>query len=334
MIRNRYYELDAMRGIAALFVVLFHYTRCTYIGDLFLHIGCMGVDLFFIISGFVILLTIENTATIKEFVVNRFARLYPVYWTGVIMTTLLIIYLNGFKIELLKQFFCNLTMFQYFFNVSDIDGPYWTLTIELCFYFFIIFVKALNGIGRVLFWGGFSFFLSLASFFLYLIFPEVITLIVKRFPLIVYFPLFYAGILFFLIKQKRYDQFKLYVILFLTYIVQILLFDMFYHNRGVISCFEYSFVLLIIYLLMVLFVLDKLKFIKMKFIRFLGSISYSLYVIHFYIAPAFVIPIFRFIGLSRMGSVFVALIIMIILSFLINYFIEIPGVKYLKRKFI
>lgn len=84
---DRLVEVDALRGVAALAVVLFHYT--TRFTDLFqpgvppavsFPGGHYGVNLFFIISGFVIFMTLEKTARPLDFVVSRFSRLFPAYW--------------------------------------------------------------------------------------------------------------------------------------------------------------------------------------------------------------------------------------------------------------
>ncbi|NNU33532.1 acyltransferase [Mucilaginibacter sp. S1162] len=61
---NRILELDALRGIAALLVVAFHF-NIPLRDKLSLQWGVTGVDLFFMISGFVILLTLKNTKTGK-----------------------------------------------------------------------------------------------------------------------------------------------------------------------------------------------------------------------------------------------------------------------------
>ena len=87
--KNRLLELDALRGIAALMVVLFHFTMDRpemYYGFKY---GVTGVDFFFIISGFVIFLTLSSTKNWKDFVVSRFSRLYPTYWTVVTFTALM-----------------------------------------------------------------------------------------------------------------------------------------------------------------------------------------------------------------------------------------------------
>ena len=72
----RVVELDALRGLAALAVVAFHYT--TLYGELYGHsgppplsfgFGNYGVHLFFLISGFVIFMTLERTRSAMDFVV-------------------------------------------------------------------------------------------------------------------------------------------------------------------------------------------------------------------------------------------------------------------------
>ncbi|WP_416762246.1 acyltransferase family protein [Roseateles sp. So40a] len=135
-------QLDALRGIAALAVVLFHYT--TRYDQLFGHAqapavafphGWLGVNLFFMISGFVIFMTLERTARPMDFVVSRFSRLYPAYWGAIVLTFALThaIGLPG-KTVGWDVLAVNVTMVQGFFGVPHVDGVYWTLEVELLFY--------------------------------------------------------------------------------------------------------------------------------------------------------------------------------------------------------
>ncbi|OWQ48956.1 hypothetical protein CDL60_03490 [Roseateles noduli] len=135
-------QLDALRGIAALAVVLFHYT--TRYDQLFGHAqapllafpyGYLGVNLFFMISGFVIFMTLERTARPMDFVVSRFSRLYPAYWGAIVLTFALThaIGLPG-KTVGWEALLVNVTMVQGFFGVAHVDGVYWTLEVELLFY--------------------------------------------------------------------------------------------------------------------------------------------------------------------------------------------------------
>jgi len=85
-------ELDLLRFLAALAVVLYHFTYhlrdsetavdlFPSIGRVGMH-GYLGVNLFFMISGFVILWTARDR-TPSGFVLSRITRLYPEFWIGV-----------------------------------------------------------------------------------------------------------------------------------------------------------------------------------------------------------------------------------------------------------
>ncbi len=83
--RRRFEELDVLRGVATVAVVVFHYSgqATRYFTGFPFHfkLGEHGVQLFFGISGFVIFMTLEKTQRLRDFVVSRFSRLYPAYWT-------------------------------------------------------------------------------------------------------------------------------------------------------------------------------------------------------------------------------------------------------------
>jgi peptidoglycan/LPS O-acetylase OafA/YrhL len=99
----------------------------------FTEYGHFGVDLFFIISGFVIAFSSEGR-TFSKFVSARFIRLFPVFWICVSITTLFIILTKGENVSLYR-YLANLTMLPYYYgDYPYIDTPYWTLEIELKFY--------------------------------------------------------------------------------------------------------------------------------------------------------------------------------------------------------
>lgn len=135
-------QLDALRGLAALLVVGFHYT--TRYQDLYGHTsapllslpwGHYGVNLFFMISGFVIFMTLERTRRPMDFVVSRFSRLYPAYW-GALLLTFALTHLLGLPGKEVgwPTLLANVTMLQELAGVAHVDGVYWTLTVELLFY--------------------------------------------------------------------------------------------------------------------------------------------------------------------------------------------------------
>ena len=139
---SRIADLDALRGLAALAVVLFHYT--TRFEELYGHSaplpvgvpwGHYGVQLFFGISGFVIFMTLDRTRSLADFAVSRASRLFPAYWTAMVLTTAAVA-IAGMDHLLLGwgELAVNATMVQNFVGVRSVDGVYWTLSVELAFY--------------------------------------------------------------------------------------------------------------------------------------------------------------------------------------------------------
>ena len=165
--------LDVLRGCAAAAVMLHHhgqYYDVLYPGreplSLDLGPGHFGVELFFIISGFVILMTIERKKTVREFAISRAARLMPAYLAALALATALLV-MNPLPPSLNtptpRQFLANLTMAPSLLGEVDIDLPYWTLTYELVFY--VLMALALRfGLLRSIEWLGLS---AMAAGFLF-----------------------------------------------------------------------------------------------------------------------------------------------------------------------
>jgi peptidoglycan/LPS O-acetylase OafA/YrhL len=99
------------------------------------------VDLFFIISGFVIFMTLENSRHVYDFAAARFARIYPAYLASLLLTTCVLLLS---PLVMLKptamQFAANLTMVPQIFRQEVVDGVYWTLSYEAAFYVFAALV--------------------------------------------------------------------------------------------------------------------------------------------------------------------------------------------------
>jgi peptidoglycan/LPS O-acetylase OafA/YrhL len=156
--RDRLYEIDLLRITAALAVVSYHYTFSGHAGHLIsiafpalstvTRYGYLGVDLFFTISGFVVLLSAWGRRP-HEFVISRIVRLYPAYWVAVTITAIISITLSRglFKVTPL-QYVANLTMFNSLPNIANVDVVYWTLWAEIRFYLLVL-VLAWIGITRV-----------------------------------------------------------------------------------------------------------------------------------------------------------------------------------------
>lgn len=86
----RYHEIDLLRFVAAFVVLLYHYVfrgynhdqlspvEYPFLGSIFKY-GYLGVELFFIISGYVVLMSAYHK-TVREFFISRVVRLYPAFW--------------------------------------------------------------------------------------------------------------------------------------------------------------------------------------------------------------------------------------------------------------
>lgn len=144
----RIVKLDALRGVAALVVVLQHsmeqvITRGAFNGpfesvlELFfktgMNFGRFGVAMFFLISGFVIPFSFRARRPLLGFAISRFFRLYPAYWAS-LAVALGMIALTSRPMPDSMTIWINVSMFQKFVGTPDVVGAYWTLAIELMFY--------------------------------------------------------------------------------------------------------------------------------------------------------------------------------------------------------
>lgn len=137
--------LDILRLVAALTVVFFHVFFRGAAGEPMMGVaypevagvaiyGYLGVNLFFIISGFVIAWSAEGRDW-TNFALARFLRLYPGYVVCVTITfAVLSIAASPALPASLMQYIANLTMFAPALRQPFMDGVYWSIVLELVFY--------------------------------------------------------------------------------------------------------------------------------------------------------------------------------------------------------
>lgn len=148
--RPRLRELDLLRFLAAVLVVLHHYVgrvagwgvenhhNMPFLAPV-THFGNLGVDLFFLISGFVILMSAWGRG-VGDFAVSRVVRIFPGYWFGVILALVGFLAIGETPMaehSPLLPFLPNMTMLQMGIGVPDMEVVYWTLWVELHFYVLI-----------------------------------------------------------------------------------------------------------------------------------------------------------------------------------------------------
>jgi peptidoglycan/LPS O-acetylase OafA/YrhL len=154
--RNYVSGLTGLRGVAALFVLLFHYHHFNpdirldlaipvlgVLPQFPLAFGFMGVDLFFVLSGFLLTLPFASfrlglgpAPRLRRYFRRRFLRVFPAYWAQLLIILAAGAWLVAWKPISGWSWLAHLTMF---FNIGPdpvrpMVGVWWTLPVEFSFY--------------------------------------------------------------------------------------------------------------------------------------------------------------------------------------------------------
>jgi peptidoglycan/LPS O-acetylase OafA/YrhL len=152
--------IDGLRLVAAVSVGFFHFAGCALIAKawgvhpkhLFPMIypvasyGWLGVELFFMISGFVICMSAWGRP-VGAFGRSRIVRLFPAYWPAVLLTTAVMTFWPVIHERLpADQVLVNLTMVNTPLGIPNVDAVYWTLWGETRFYLLFAALLAWRGL--------------------------------------------------------------------------------------------------------------------------------------------------------------------------------------------
>lgn len=130
--------IQYLRGFAALAVVIFHvYAEFPFKTGHTFSIGSKGVDLFFIISGFIMYTTARNAKLILFFS-RRLIRIFPLYWIATALSVLLYFFIDG-RLPSGTESVLSLALIPHYSEahptkIWPILVPGWTLSYELWFY--------------------------------------------------------------------------------------------------------------------------------------------------------------------------------------------------------
>jgi exopolysaccharide production protein ExoZ len=288
-------SIQFLRGFAALAVVIHHVgglVKRYYVPHLLFNdyfgIGFAGVDLFFVISGFIIHFTshkyLNNPNKLGEYFKKRFARVFPIYW---LVTTALFVFSSLLTIILQKDIFSTgyphtiwayiqtYTLFPLHFAINPVT---WTLSYELFFYL---------GFGLLIiskrFWIVIAIILGISLYNITMIYPF------KNEYTFSYFNFFFSGYNFefifgYLIFQF-YDKIKFSNWISISMIlIAVFIILNFGYEIGDYDAYQrvLAFGVPSALILIVLLNLEKNKSIKIpSFFVTLGDSSYVLYLIHF-----------------------------------------------------
>jgi peptidoglycan/LPS O-acetylase OafA/YrhL len=154
-VKNHCAMLDPLRFGAALIVAVFHLTFWSWAGSStgvapgfehhvatgvqfqsaasFTWFGWVGVEIFFVISGFVIANSADKCSP-GEFLFNRVLRLYPAVWVCATLTFTVLLFANGSPSEFILPYINAMLLIPKGLNGQWLDSIYWTLAAEMAFY--------------------------------------------------------------------------------------------------------------------------------------------------------------------------------------------------------
>ena len=329
--QNKYIkEIQSLRGLSVIFVFLFHINQ-----DIF-SFGYVGVDIFFVISGFVITKIIyENVKkenfNIKIFYISRFLRLFPALLLMILSSIIFIVLTynlhgNGdllintgiFSLLGLSNYYLVFIENDYFNSFDEnIFEHMWSLSIEVQFYFiypiiFFIFQRFLKFNERI--------------FITIIVFLIILHFLINIFNTYEFFYYTHTRIGEILIGSLTYFiQRKNRQILFI-YLSSIILFVVFYITKEIFYlinsvCFVTSLVILNIGKSSIFN-----RFLNFKFLNHIGNLSYSIYLWH--------LPIIYFsrFFLSSFDYYIFPIIGTYLISIMSYYFLENPMRNSIKLK--
>ena len=327
-ISRRLIEVDALRGLAALAVVLFHYTA--KFNELFGPIppptlsfpdGHYGVNLFFIISGFVIFMTLEKTVRPMDFVVSRFSRLFPAYWVAVILTFSITHFL-GLPGKLVDSTAAlgNLIMIHGLFRIPHVDGVYWTLEVELLFYlgmFLLYRFGRLHLIHHALFG---LLAMRLIYFVMARVFDIELPWTISRVLILKYIPWFALGISIYLTTSRRgWDKCRRPALTATCAILTLLIVDSWFDAALAITLGTALFLAATGYT----------SLLRHRTLVWLGSISYPLYLLHENIGWSLQLRLSR-LGISTDITVLVAIAASLAMATALTRWVEQPAMRWIR----
>lgn len=280
-------SLETLRGFAALVVAFYHYPSASV---LYIENGYLGVYFFFALSGFVITLNyfgkIKSFKNILNFQIKRFFRIYPVHLL-VLFLVLSIQLLKFFTVKYyflsvdkeaftpehwysIKNFIHHVFLTQAILNDAYFlswNGAAWTISVEFYTYFIFALLCVVSSNNRVLF--------SLIVLIFFFIYDDIknITSAYLNELFLNCIRVFLYGSISYLVYEKI--KFRLNDILFLVLFALLL----FINNKFSLDLFvTFSILILLVSLLKNKSLIN--TFLNYKYFVFIGTISYSFYMVH------------------------------------------------------
>lgn len=335
---ERFRELDGLRGIAALSVLIYHFTgpyNSRFTGDprpvIDFTFGALGVQLFFLISGFVILMSAKRAKSPSDFVISRAARIYPAYWASLLVAIAFGFWFNLEISELsVGEVIINFSMVQRWLLVPNAVDVYWTLAVELQFYvmvFILLLITRARITDRVVttvcsVWLFASLAVAVwASPFSSGLDPQNVITPVKmilNLSIAEYGPLFCVGMLAYISRRNG----KTTPMISLAGVVSVIV-------AGLLKSWLHGLIIAGICAVFI-FITQRpnTRFLTMPALQWLGKISYSLYIVHSvvgYVAIRIALPL-----IGRDWAIVAAAIVSVLAAWAVYEIAERRGSTFMK----
>lgn len=338
--KKRIEYLDGHRGLAILLVILYHaYARWpelvpyggSYAKFPLFKYGGLGVELFFILSGFVILMTLEKCSTAKEFLYRRWLRLFP----AMLVCSLLVFSTSNFFFErpagspqwvslLPGLTFIEPSWWSVLVGraVYGLEGAFWSLYVEFKFYVFAAVLYYWRG-RNALFYGLLLAFLTavaskIAGDFLGLYKSSFVDHLLSNLSFS-YFGWFFSGAAFYIFAQNRSQ--KWFAAACVAAILSAVFDGNFDLHKALVG------VILSMFFAASISIERIQNFLSSKPMQFFGLISYPLYLIHENMMVSIIVKLGN--GAKSLPPLLLpipAVIFLSLLAFLVSKYLE-PLVK-------
>ncbi|MFZ6720087.1 acyltransferase family protein [Undibacterium sp. Ji49W] len=291
-------------------------------------LGPFGVSIFFLISGFVIPISLEKNS-VPNFLIMRLFRIFPTYWISLCVGLLFVYGSSQFWGQALywnaKLLVTNMLLINDLFLLPSVDLVNWTLAVELKFYLVVACLSPAIRQGKVLPLFIFSASILILNWCLNSTlcavaptdFVSVFRMLASEF---VYVQFMLVGLFFYYAYQQKISNKKFILYVFL----QLTLFSLTWLNSSIRDQFP---VVTLIYLygfaLFSLAYFFRKKFRQSTVINLLADISFPLYLVHS-LAGYVMIKILMSYGCSFYVSVFLAASVVGIIAYAIHRCVEMP----------
>ncbi|QKW50343.1 acyltransferase family protein [Streptomyces buecherae] len=343
---SRLRALDGLRLVAALMVACYHYGgrdgeiakawgsspshQFPTASEWFAY-GCLGVQIFFVISGFVICMSGWGRP-LKDFFASRVSRLFPAYWAAIILVTAVFaLPAVAFATVSPSDTLVNFTMLQQPLGADRVLGVCWTLWAELRFYALFALFVVLPGASRhrvVLFCAVWTLAAAMADA------ADQPLLDIVLMP--EYAPYFIGGIGLYLVHRFGNDAMAWGIVGVSFLIGQRYAVDELWHPQNP-DFFSYRHTSVIIgivalgYLAVALVALGKLNWANWRWLTVAGALTYPFYLVHEHLGWVAVETLHQDLDIPSHATFALTIAIMLALAWLLHKLVENPLTPVIKR---